>query len=820
MAGLRIPTLLPLAVLVLALIPGTALAAEVTIACAPACSVVQGTEVEFTATSTGPVLDYAWNLDEDGVYGARDGEPEGPSATRARRAFPTGGRFFVAVRVRDPRGTTSFARQIVTVAEAGPPGPTPNPAVPPPVIGAVLPVPPAVDADDDGDGLPAARDACPDSPPGLRARVGGCSVLDALTAPRAVIGMLGGPDTKGLGGPDTFQRLGLRGLPGGKAPLRRLDGAIAELRRAALALPSRPCGSSADAGDALRALRRGLGGIDGALARRTRKIGRAWGRKVGGGDSGVGDGQLAGVLLKRKHAHDLAGDATRLRALLTAACAADNGRAKVRGRVKSIAGTLVTLTGGRRVAFGGAEHVGGLAPGTLVAASGRRLDGGLIVASGLSAVGVKGKAALEQCEFALQIAPVQDFSVGLAKIVFDDARAFFWSGFYRLEHGMRLGAARSGCTAKDDYALRVSASWGPKSNPQSRYLGVLRGTLGFEAPLLVPDDLPSAVRLKVALYGLDCDYPKDIQVCDSGQLIYERTNTASVRPDGYWADATYDRNEFEVADGSATDFDVALLKGLVAPKLPGASVFGVGYAAQGGASAYPQRSFILKGQSFAVHDDVPTQADPRGLFHAYANGFHDGHAYHYVAKLPAITTDKVPGCGYYRLPWKANTIQTTTQGNNGDVTHSGGQKYAFDFRMPLFTPGRATRGGLVTLVIENRTKTSNPLNVKAGLEPWLPGNLLLIRHQDGTTSFYTHMHKNGVLPAEDEYVERGDPIIVVGNTGNSTGAHLHYHVTSTGDTEDDSYGGSVPIQFEALGAGFQPTCLVPQKGKAYVSTNG
>ena len=47
---------------------------------------------------------------------------------------------------------------------------------------------------------------------------------------------------------------------------------------------------------------------------------------------------------------------------------------------------------------------------------------------------------------------------------------------------MRLGAARSGCTLKDDYALRVSASWGPKSNARSRHLGVLRGTLGFEAP--------------------------------------------------------------------------------------------------------------------------------------------------------------------------------------------------------------------------------------------------------------------------------------------------------------------------------------------------
>ena len=103
---------------------------------------------------------------------------------------------------------------------------------------------------------------------------------------------------------------------------------------------------------------------------------------------------------------------------------------------------------------------------------------------------------------------------------------------------------------------------------------------------------------------------------------------------------------------------------------------------------------------------------------------------------------------------------------------------------------------------------------------WLPGPLLLIRHQSGTTSFYTHMSKNGVTPKEGAYVERGDPVIKVGNTGNSSTAHLHYHVTSTGDTENDSYGGSVPIEFEALGAGSQIQCVVPQKDTSYVSNNG
>ena len=100
--------------------------------------------------------------------------------------------------------------------------------------------------------------------------------------------------------------------------------------------------------------------------------------------------------------------------------------------------------------------------------------------------------------------------------------------------------------------------------------------------------------------------------------------------------------------------------------LGGATVFGVGYAIAGGASQRPNRSYILQGQQFAVHDDVPTQAAPAGLLWAYVNGTRDGHPYHYVATLPHIVTDVVDFCpnkgpSLYRLPWKANTLQAVTQ---------------------------------------------------------------------------------------------------------------------------------------------------------------
>jgi len=53
----------------------------------------------------------------------------------------------------------------------------------------------------------------------------------------------------------------------------------------------------------------------------------------------------------------------------------------------------------------------------------------------------------------------------------------------------------------------------------------------------VPDDVPPGVRLKVSLFGLDCETLKDITICDNAQLIYSRSTPAAVRPDGYYAKA-------------------------------------------------------------------------------------------------------------------------------------------------------------------------------------------------------------------------------------------------------------------------------------------
>jgi murein DD-endopeptidase MepM/ murein hydrolase activator NlpD len=58
------------------------------------------------------------------------------------------------------------------------------------------------------------------------------------------------------------------------------------------------------------------------------------------------------------------------------------------------------------------------------------------------------------------------------------------------------------------------------------------------------------------------------------------------------------------------------------------------------------------------------------------------------------------------------------------------------------------------------------------------GNLIVVRHDFGLSTRYGHLSKFKVRPGQT--VNRGDVIGLVGSTGRSTGAHLHYEVLANG----------------------------------------
>lgn len=124
----------------------------------------------------------------------------------------------------------------------------------------------------------------------------------------------------------------------------------------------------------------------------------------------------------------------------------------------------------------------------------------------------------------------------------------------------------------------------------------------------------------------------------------------------------------------------------------------------------------------------------------------------------------------YQLPIDKKTALQIAQGFNGRQTHTDEQnRYAVDFSMPVGTPIMAARGGIVM-------QTSGDFD-RAGLnrEKYATrANIVRIVHDDGTMAVYAHLKQGGVMVREGQRVATGQLIAYSGNTGYSTGPHLHF----------------------------------------------
>ncbi|MCQ4326205.1 peptidase M23 [Stutzerimonas stutzeri] len=120
----------------------------------------------------------------------------------------------------------------------------------------------------------------------------------------------------------------------------------------------------------------------------------------------------------------------------------------------------------------------------------------------------------------------------------------------------------------------------------------------------------------------------------------------------------------------------------------------------------------------------------------------------------------------YPLPWRGGPFRLT-QGANGQYSHFTPKgRYAMDIAMPEGTPIIAARGGVVVKVENEQSgRGNNPA-----------GNFVRIIHDDGTMGVYLHLMQGSVAVREGQRVETGTRIARSGNTGNSTGPHLHFVV--------------------------------------------
>jgi len=67
---------------------------------------------------------------------------------------------------------------------------------------------------------------------------------------------------------------------------------------------------------------------------------------------------------------------------------------------------------------------------------------------------------------------------------------------------------------------------------------------------------------------------------------------------------------------------------------------------------------------------------------------------------------------------------------------------------------------------------------------WKPGygKTIIVRHDDGLETRYGHASKTLVKPGDR--VDEGAEIALLGNTGRSTGPHLHFEVRRDGRSVD------------------------------------
>lgn len=103
----------------------------------------------------------------------------------------------------------------------------------------------------------------------------------------------------------------------------------------------------------------------------------------------------------------------------------------------------------------------------------------------------------------------------------------------------------------------------------------------------------------------------------------------------------------------------------------------------------------------------------------------------------------------------------------------------FGYRVSPFTGRRQFHRGL-DIAARSGTPIISPADGRVTFagKKGLMGNMMTIEHGYGMVTRYGHIKK--MLKKKGERIERGETIALVGNTGRSTGPHVHYEVRLNG----------------------------------------
>ena len=158
-------------------------------------------------------------------------------------------------------------------------------------------------------------------------------------------------------------------------------------------------------------------------------------------------------------------------------------------------------------------------------------------------------------------------------------------------------------------------------------------------------------------------------------------------------------------------------------------------------------------------------------------------------------------------PFPADSEYPISQGFQGERTHSTpDSEFAIDIVMPVGTPVLAARDGTVMDVEEDFNKGGTDRTKFVD-----KANHVRILHDDGTMALYAHLDLASVSVRRGARVRAGQKIARSGNTGFSSGPHLHFAVQQNIGMQLIS----VPFQFKASdGTVFMPQERTMLKGSS------
>ena len=161
--------------------------------------------------------------------------------------------------------------------------------------------------------------------------------------------------------------------------------------------------------------------------------------------------------------------------------------------------------------------------------------------------------------------------------------------------------------------------------------------------------------------------------------------------------------------------------------------------------------------------------------------------------------------------------QTTSQefgydivvlGNSGKVFWGTGKRNVdyCGFRKPILAPAAGkvivAKDGLPD---NEKLLQSPPLSRgrvnRWGFEQAAAGNFVVLRHGGNEFSLLAHCSNGSIEVKQGDRVKQGQRIARIGNSGNSTGPHLHYHLM---EGPDLLLSRSIPVQFSNLYSCFDP----------------